>query len=58
LTGLSKALRLTSEERRAIGNRARRRVVGNFCVEEAVAKGLAFMKIDLAGCGKSSISRL
>jgi glycosyltransferase involved in cell wall biosynthesis len=47
LTGLSKGLRLTSEERRAIGNRARRRVVGNFCVEEAVAKGLAFMKIDL-----------
>ncbi len=29
-----------------MGHRARQRIVDNFRVEEAVAKGLAFMKID------------
>ncbi len=45
---LDRALRLGIEERRIMGHRARQRIVANFRVEEAVAKGLAFMKIDPA----------
>lgn len=48
LKGLDQALRLDHEEREAIGNRARQRAVGNFRVEEAAAKGLAFMEINPA----------
>lgn len=44
--GLHQALRLGHKERAAIGNRARQRVVDNFRVEEAAAKGLAFMQIN------------
>jgi glycosyltransferase involved in cell wall biosynthesis len=46
--GLERAIRLGNEERQVMGHRARQRVVDNFGVEEAVAKGLAFMKIDPA----------
>ena len=46
LKGLHQALRLGHKERAAIGNRARQRVVDNFRVEEAAAKGLAFMEIN------------
>ena len=46
--GLDRALKLGIEERRVMGHRARQRIVANFRVEEAVAKGLAFMKIDPA----------
>jgi glycosyltransferase involved in cell wall biosynthesis len=46
LKGLDRVLRLGHKEREAIGNRARQRVVDNFRVEEAVAKGLAFMEIN------------
>jgi glycosyltransferase involved in cell wall biosynthesis len=45
LKGLDRVLRLDHKEREAIGNRARQKVVNNFRVEEAVAKGLAFMEI-------------
>jgi glycosyltransferase involved in cell wall biosynthesis len=48
LKGLDQALRLGTEERQAIGKRARQRVVNNFRAEEAAAKGLAFMKINAA----------
>jgi glycosyltransferase involved in cell wall biosynthesis len=48
LKGLDRALMLGIEERRAMGHRARHRIVDNFRVEEAVAKALAFMKIDPA----------
>jgi glycosyltransferase involved in cell wall biosynthesis len=59
LKGLDCALRLSNKERHAIGRRARQRILGNFCVEEAVAKGLAFMKIDQAmGTANTDISWL
>jgi glycosyltransferase involved in cell wall biosynthesis len=48
LKGLHQALTLDHKEREAIGNRARQRVVDNFRVEEAAAKGLAFMEINPA----------
>ena len=44
--GVGRALRLSSNERKEMGRRARQRVVHNFRVEEAAAKGLAFLKID------------
>jgi glycosyltransferase involved in cell wall biosynthesis len=46
LKGLDQALRLSDRERKAIGSRARQRVVDNFRVEEFVAKALAFMQIE------------
>jgi len=54
LKGLDRALRLGIEERRVMGHRAGRRIVDNFCVEESVAKGLAFMKIDPTSTGHST----
>ena len=48
LQGLQQALRLGHKERQAIVSRARQRVLENFRVEEAVAKGLAFMEINPA----------
>ena len=56
LKGLDRALRLGIEERQAIGHRARQRIVDNFRVEESVAKGLAFMKIDSARRSTSAIT--
>jgi glycosyltransferase involved in cell wall biosynthesis len=46
LKGIERALRLNGDERMAMGNRARQRVLKNFRVEESAAKGLAFMNID------------
>jgi glycosyltransferase involved in cell wall biosynthesis len=46
--GLSEVLRLGAKERKALGNRARQRVLQSFRVEEAVAKTLEFMKINPA----------
>ena len=48
LKGLEHALRLSHKEREALGNHARQRVVDNFRVEEAAARGLKFMEINLA----------
>jgi len=45
LKGLHEALRLGHKEREMLGNRARQRVIDNFRVEQAAAKGLAFMQI-------------
>lgn len=46
LKGLERALKLSHKERKAIGNRARQRILKSFRVEEATAKGLAFMQIE------------
>ena len=48
LEGLQRALRLGRNEREAMGSCARQRVLENFCVEEAAAKGLALMEIKQA----------
>ncbi len=56
LKGLDRALRLGIEERRVMGHRARQRIVENFRVEEAVAKGLTFMKIDPARAPHSTLA--
>lgn len=46
LKGMRQALALSREEREAIGNRARDRILANFRVEQAAARGLAFMRIN------------
>ena len=48
LKGLQRALKLGRKEREAIGSCARQRVLEEFCVEDAVAKGLALMEINKA----------
>jgi glycosyltransferase involved in cell wall biosynthesis len=48
LEGLHQALTLGHNEREVMGSRARRKVLDNFRVEEAAAKGLAFMEINPA----------
>jgi glycosyltransferase involved in cell wall biosynthesis len=48
LEGLNRALALSPKERKALGQRARQRIVNHFGVEKSATEGLAFMEINSA----------